>query len=50
MSDPFLVLMCEDLPLSRDLARALLLSDKEADDILEISCLHHDGITVMKVA
>ncbi|XP_052779727.1 uncharacterized protein LOC128216991 isoform X2 [Mya arenaria] len=49
MSDQYLVLMSDELPLSRDLTRVLSLPDKESDDVINAEFLLHDGIRLMKV-
>jgi len=49
MSDAFLVMISDDLKPSQDIARGLLLSDKEADEILKPEIEVADGLTIMKV-
>ncbi|XP_045164905.2 uncharacterized protein LOC123528900 [Mercenaria mercenaria] len=49
MSDSYLVLMSDELPPTRDLARALHITDTASDDILENPDYLLDGIKVMKL-
>ncbi|XP_052286630.1 uncharacterized protein LOC127882178 isoform X1 [Dreissena polymorpha] len=49
MSDPNLVLMSDELPLSRNLARALAIPDDVAEDIINSKHLLIDEIRVMKM-
>jgi hypothetical protein len=49
MSDSYLVLMSDELPPRRELARALQITDSASYDIIENPAYLIDGIKVMKV-
>lgn len=49
MSDSYLVLMSDELPPRRELARALQITDPASDDIIKNPAYLIDGIKVMKV-
>lgn len=49
MSDAFFAMVSDGLTPSRDLARGLLLSRTEADDILNEDYKMTDGVKILKV-
>jgi len=49
MSDQYLVLMSDEIPLSRNFSRNLGISDKDSDEIINSTDFPDDGSRLMKV-
>ncbi|KAL4225929.1 hypothetical protein ACF0H5_013917 [Mactra antiquata] len=49
MTDAYLVLMSDELPVSEHLAHSLLIGETESHDILLSPAYHLDGIRIMKI-